>query len=95
MPDAYRMHKRKQQCEARIGSPVQGNSDMAAIRPNLQASAETNVSQFVPSNLEEENHVEADNSINIVSPFSADWNDSEVPAEQKPYPDINMSAPDE
>ncbi|KAK1400267.1 AT-hook motif nuclear-localized protein [Heracleum sosnowskyi] len=92
--DAYRMHKRKQQYEATV-SPVQGNLDVAATRPNLQASAETNVSQFVPSNFEEQNHVEADDNINIVSPFHADWNGSEEPEEQKPYPDINMSAPDE
>lgn len=88
------MHKRKQQYAANV-SPVQGNLDVASTRPNLQASAETNVSQFLPSNFQEQNQVEEDNSINIVSPFHVDWNGSEVPEEQKPYPDINMSAPDE
>lgn len=88
------MHKRKQQFEATI-SPVQGNLDVSSTRPNLQASTETNVNQFEPSNFQVQNHVDEDNSINIVSPFHADWNGSEVPEEQKPYPDINMSAPDE
>ncbi|XP_074364126.1 AT-hook motif nuclear-localized protein 7-like [Apium graveolens] len=90
IPDAYRMHKRKQQYEATV-SPVQ-----ASTRPNLHESAETNVSQFQPSNSQVQNHDEEDSCINIVSPFHADWNGSEVLAEeQKPYPDINMSAPDE
>ncbi|WOH00836.1 hypothetical protein DCAR_0520212 [Daucus carota subsp. sativus] len=96
MPDAYRMHKQKQQYAARVVSPpVQDNIEVEPTRPNLQTSAETSAGQFLPSHFQVENHAEADDNINIVSPFSADWNGSEEPAEQKPYPDINMSAPDE
>lgn len=101
MPNGYKTHKRKHQYEPRMAPAIQGTPDaVTAASPISQAAPVINFSQIPTSHLPVQNHVEPDNSLsrynqNYASTDTAAWNGSEPRSDQRPSPDINLSAPDE
>lgn len=101
MPNGYKAHKRKHHREQTMMSPIPSPPDtVAAARPISQAARPNNETIFIPVQLPEQNHAEADNGTSDkpnwnATPNSSGWNISEPTSDQRPSPDINISAPAE
>ncbi|KAE8098457.1 hypothetical protein FH972_016519 [Carpinus fangiana] len=95
MPNGYKAHKRKHHREHTMVSPISGALEMVtAARPISQSKPDGQIIS-TPTPLLGENHAEPDNGTHdklIVAPNGAGWNGSEPNSEQRPSPDINVSA---
>jgi hypothetical protein len=97
MPNGYKAHKRKHHREHTVMSPISGAPDMlTAARPISQSKPDGETFSN-PTPLQGGNHAEPDNGTSdklntIATSNGAGWNVSEPTPEQRPYPDINVSA---
>lgn len=100
MPNGYKVHKRKTYRE-QATSPPSAPEPVTMATPISQANPEGHISLNSPSPLQGQSHGDAtDDSLGekqLPNPISAYtiWNGSEIASEQRPSPDINMSAPSE
>lgn len=97
MPNGYKAHKKKYHREQTMMSPISGAPDMLAMARLNYTQAKPEGSIFNPVELKFQNNAEADNGVGVKLNASATQNTairngSEPASEQRPSPDINISA---
>lgn len=97
MPNGYKAHKRKHHREHTVMSPISGAPDMPTAAIPISQSKPVGETFSTPTLLQVGNHAVRDNGASdklntIAISNGAGWNGSEPTSEQRPSPDINVSA---
>ncbi|KAK2981518.1 hypothetical protein RJ640_030980 [Escallonia rubra] len=101
MPNGYKTHKKKHQYEPRMAPANQVAPDVTAATPISQAAPVANNYPTPTSQVQVQSYGVADNTAsnkekpNSTSSDTAVWNGLAPTSDQRPSPDINVSAPEE
>ncbi|KAK3020529.1 hypothetical protein RJ639_046218 [Escallonia herrerae] len=101
MPNGYKTHKKKHQYEPRMAPANQAAPDVTAATPISQAAPVANTYPTPTSQVQVQSYGVPHNTAsnkenpNSTSSDTAVWNGLAPTSDQRPSPDINMSAPEE
>ncbi|KAK2987912.1 hypothetical protein RJ640_003179 [Escallonia rubra] len=101
MPNGYKMHKKKHQYEPRMAPANQAAPDVTAATPISQAAPVVNTYPTPKSQVQVQSYGVPHNTAgnkeqpNSTSSYTAVWNGLAPTSNQRPSPDINVSAPEE